>query len=152
MTVFEKIKKMLEESGVDYEVIDHEPVHTSADAAKIRDTNVSNGAKALVMFADKKPFLFVLPGDKKANFKKIKNALKVKDLRMATPEEVLELTNLVVGSIPPLGKAIGLNSYFDFSFQIKEDIAFNAGMLTRSIIMNANDLIKIEEPELIEIV
>lgn len=152
MTVFEKIKGLLDEREFVYEVIEHGPVHTSADAAKIRDTDVSNGAKALVMFADKTPLLFVVPGDKKADFKKIKRVLDVKDLRMATPGEVLELTTLKVGSIPPIGKAINLKSYFDTSFEEKDEVAFNAGSLTTSIIMKSKDLISVEEPRLVEIV
>lgn len=152
MTVFEKIKSLLDEREFVYEVIEHEPVHTSADAAKIRDTDVSNGAKALVMFADKKPLLFVVPGNKKADFKKIKKTLKVKDLRMATPEEVLDLTTLKVGSIPPIGRAINLKSYFDSSFQTKDKVAFNAGSLTTSIIMKAKDLIDLENPEIVDII
>lgn len=152
MTVFGKIKSLLDKANISYEVIEHEPVYTSADAAHIRDTDVSQGAKALVMFADKKPLLFVVPGDKKVDFKKVKRELAVKDLRMAKPEEVEELTTLKVGSIPPVGKSIGLNSYFDESFLEKEKAVFNAGSLTTSIIMKASDLIKVENPGIIDMV
>lgn len=149
MTVFEKIKSLLDEANISYEVIEHEPVHTSADAARVRDTDISQGAKALVMFADKKPLLLVVPGDKKVDFKVVKKELAVKDLRMATPKEVEEQTSLKIGSIPPVGKALGLSSYFDESFLHKEKTIFNAGSLTTSIIMNAKDLIKMEKPSII---
>lgn len=78
MDVFEKIKKSLNSSGVEYEVIEHEPVYTSEDAAKIRDTSLDMGAKALVLMADKKPVLAVLPGNQRMDFKRFKKEFGVK--------------------------------------------------------------------------
>ena len=63
MTVFEKIKSLLDEANISYEVVEHEPVHTSADAAKVRDIDLAQGAKALVMVGDKTPLLFVVPAN-----------------------------------------------------------------------------------------
>jgi len=146
MMVFEKIKNLFNDAAVAYSVIEHEPVYTSQDAAKIRDTDISMGAKALVLFADKSPILVVVPGDKKIDFKKFKREFDVKDLRMATKEEVLELTGLEVGAIPPVGKAMELVSYFDEGFKQKEKVAFNAGLHTTSIITTPNGLIKVEDP------
>jgi len=151
MTVFEKIQKLLTDAEVVFRVLDHEPVFTSEEAARIRDTDLSQGAKALVMIADKNPLLFVVPGDRRADFSKIKKNFSVKDLRMATTEEVEKLTGLKVGSIPPVGKAIGLKSYFDSSFAIKDEVTFNAGSHTRSVLMQSKDLIKIEDPEILDI-
>jgi Ala-tRNA(Pro) deacylase len=146
MTVHEKIIDLLDKNNVEYEVIEHEPVFTSADAAKIRDTNVSMGAKALVLMADKKPVLAVVPGNERLDFKKFKKEYGVKDLRMAKPEEVFEITTLEIGSIPPVGKAMDLKSYYDESFLEKDVVAFNAGSHTISIKMKAKDLISVELP------
>ena len=146
MTVFEKIKGFFDTARVKYKVIEHAPVYTSADAAKIRDTTMSMGAKALVFFADKVPILIVVSGDRKVNTKKFKKEFAIKDLRLATPEEVLSLTSLKVGSIPPVGKALDIKSYYDVAFKEKEEVAFNAGSHTTSITMQACDLITVEDP------
>ncbi len=148
MTVLEKIIQLLTDAGVEYEKIEHVAVYTSEDAAKIRDTSAAMGAKALVLIADKQPVLAVVPGDQRLNFKKFKLAFGVKDLRMATPEEVKQITTLEIGSIPPLGKALNLKSYYDNSFMDKDIVAFNAGMHTVSIKMRAEDLLFIEKPVL----
>ena len=148
MSVLEKIKELFDVSNVAYDVIEHAPVYTSADAAKIRDTSMAMGAKALVLVADKNPVLVVVPGDKRLDFKKFKHNFNVKDLRMASPEEILELTSLEIGSIPPVGKAMNLNSYYDISFNCKDEVAFNAGSHTVSIKMKSEDLIKVEQPRL----
>ena len=70
---------------------------------------------------------------------------------MASPNEVLELTTLKVGSIPPVGKAIGLKSIFDEKISQKEWVVFNAGALTTSIKMDPKDLIAIENPQIADI-
>lgn len=151
MPVFDDIKKLLEQTPVKFTVVEHPPVYTSEEASKIRDTSLAIGAKALIWFADKSPILVVVPGDKKLNLKKFKNAFGIKDMRFATPEEVEELTGLQIGSIPPLGKVLGLASYFDVSFSLGNQVAFNAGLHTVSILMSAEDLIRVEGPKLADI-
>lgn len=137
---------LLKESNVQFEAYEHEPAHTSQEAARIRNTDLSMGAKALIFIADKNPILVVCPGDKKVDTKIFKSLFGIKDIVLATPEKVTELTTLKIGSIPPIGKALNLKSYFDVSFREKDDVVFNAGSLTFSVKMKASDLIKVEEP------
>jgi Cys-tRNA(Pro) deacylase len=150
--VLDRIISLLENIGVEYKKIEHEPVYTSADAAKIRDTDPAEGAKAILMFADKKPVLLVVPGDQKIDFRKFKQLTGTKDLRMAKPEEVEELTGLEIGAIPPVGKAMNIPSYYDESFKDRETAVFNAGAHTVSIIMKTADLLKVEEPVIADLV
>lgn len=152
MSVLEKIRKLLDTAGVDYELLEHEPVFTSKEASNIRDEDISNGAKSLVLIGDGSPLLVVVPGDDKVDFRKVKNHLNISNLRMATPEEVNNITTIKVGAIPPVGKAIGINSYYDNSFLFKDEVAFNAGHHEVSIIMSSEDLIKVEKPEIFDLV
>ena len=146
MTVFEKIIQTFNEQGVKYELLEHEPVYTSADAAKIRDTKLSDGAKALVFIADKNPILVVLPGDKKVDTSMFKKLFGISDLAMATKEQVKEITGLEVGAIPPVGSVMGLKVYFDDEFKSKDIVSFNAGSHSKSIRIQASELIKVENP------
>lgn len=151
MDVLNKIRQLLNKAEVDFEEIKHDPVYTSQQAAEIRDENISDGAKSLVLMGDGEPLLIVVPGDKKVDFKKVKAHLDISDLRMATPEEVKEITGIEVGAIAPVGKAMGLKSYYDNSFMFKENVAFNAGHHEISIIMKADDLLKLEDPKLFDL-
>lgn len=146
MSVFEKIIELFNSHDIKYELIEHEPVYTSEDAAKIRDTKLSEGAKALVFIADKAPILVVCPGDKRVDTKAFKIEFKIKDLSMATREKVKELTTLEIGSIPPTGSTMSLKTYFDSAFKDKDMVSFNAGAHTKSIRMRACDLIEAESP------
>src|SRR3989344_3909351 len=87
-SLFDRIRAKLDNLNIKYQVIEHEPVYTSQDAARLRDTDIKEGAKALVMIADKKPIMVTLSGAAKADFKLLKKLFGFKDLRIATPEEV----------------------------------------------------------------
>jgi Ala-tRNA(Pro) deacylase len=152
MTVLEKILDLLKNKDIPFTRIDHPPVYTSEEAAKIRGVSLSIGAKALVCFADKLPILIVIPGDKKVDFHKFKKVFGFKDLRMVSADEVYELTSLKIGSIPPFGGLMNLKSYFDNSFIQKDKSAFNAGSHEVSIIMDTKDLILLEHPQFDDIV
>jgi Ala-tRNA(Pro) deacylase len=111
VSVTEKIKSLLNENHIKFELLEHEAVFTSEQASQIRGTDISMGAKALVFYADRVPVLIVVPGDKKADLKKFKKTFGVKDLMIVSPDEVFNLTRLKVGSIPPFGNVMGLHTY-----------------------------------------
>ena len=66
--------------------------------------------------------------------------MKARKLRFATTDELFELTGLVPGSVPPFGAPVlSLALHVDSSIMTQTRIAFNAGSLTNSIIMNRDD-------------
>ncbi|MEK7504129.1 MAG: YbaK/EbsC family protein [Patescibacteria group bacterium] len=142
MSVYEKIIQLLNSSHIEYRALEHEPTPTCADSARVRGTSMDQGAKALVCFADKKPILIVLPCSHKLDTRSFKSEFNVKDLRFATPEEVLQLTQLQIGAIPPFGKLFEIPTYVDENLSANENIAFNAGDRCKSIIMRYKDYIE----------
>ena len=148
MIVHDKIVNLLKDNNIDYERMEHAHVHTSFEAAKVRNLEVSTSLKALVFVADKSPILIVVPGDKKVNTYVFKKTFGFKDLRFASAEEVFNIIGIDIGSVPPIGKVLNLMSYFDRSIENKGKIAFNAGLHTVSIIMSIQDLLTIENPRI----
>ena len=144
--IFKKIIEKLKDNGVEFEHKEHEPVITSEDAAKIRDSDTSMGAKALLFLADKKPIVVVVPGNKKLDLQKFKKLYNIKDMSMANKEQLKKITGLERGAVPPMGSVFDLATYMSNDFMHKDNIAFNAGSRTNSIYMKAPDLIKLEVP------
>jgi prolyl-tRNA editing enzyme YbaK/EbsC (Cys-tRNA(Pro) deacylase) len=149
------IVNKLQNSGADYQYFAHEPVYTSEEAAKIRGTAAHQGAKALVLRLgkdkNKKYVLFVLAGNKKADFKLLKKYFNESKLTMASKEEVKERTALEIGAIPPFGSSIQLKTYLDSDLAKEKTMAFNVGRHDRSVVMSMKDFLKLEKPELIKI-
>ena len=149
--VFEKIVKALEEAKMSFKKYEHEPVYTSEQAAKIRGTSIGQGAKALVLQADKNFILYVLPADLQADLGKLQEKLEVKKLRMASKDSVKAKTGLEVGAVPPVGSFVGLKTYVDKRLSNNTEIAFNAGRHDRSIKMEYSDYLKLENPTVISL-
>ena len=80
-----------------------EPVRTVEEAA--RKIPADRIIKSIVLVgSDKKPILAILPAQSRISYKKIKTLLKVKDVRLAQPDEVLEHSGYPVGGVPPFNK------------------------------------------------
>ncbi len=148
MSVFTAICTYLEERKIEFRTVQHEPTFTSEDSAKARSEDVKIGGKAIVMKVDDGFKLFVLSAALKVDSKRIKERFKAKSLRFATKEELFELTGLVPGCVPPFGRPIlSLDLYLDLSITQNEKIAFNAGSLTDSIILNTSDYLSVVTAE-----
>jgi Ala-tRNA(Pro) deacylase len=151
MSPFDKITEFLKQSGAVYQLEEHEPVYTSEQAATISGTELEQGAKALLFKAKSEFVLAVLPGHKKVDFKKLKNLLGIKDLRFATPEEVISVMGCEIGACYPFGNLIGVRMIVDQSLSSNQLIAFNPGVHDRSIILNYEDYARAVEPELADV-
>ncbi len=150
-SIFERLHDWLEQSGVPFSVLRHEPVYTSEQAAAVRGTPLASGAKALVMKADDDFLMLVLPADRKLDSRKARAALGVKSLRFASREEVERLTGLQPGSIPPFGSLFGLRTCCDPDLPANASINFNAGDHSISVHMACPDYLALEKPALLSI-
>jgi Ala-tRNA(Pro) deacylase len=147
-TVFDRLSLMLRDRDVAFEVLEHEPVFTSEEAARIRGTSLASGAKALICKADDAFFMFVLPADRRLASKEVRKRLGLRGLRFASREEVLEMTGLAPGSIPPFGSLFGLPTYCDEMLRDEAIINFNAGDHSISVSMAYEDFFRVEQPEI----
>jgi len=145
--VFDRLVALLAEHEVKFEILEHEPVFTSQQAAEVRGTSLSSGAKALVCKADKQFVMFVLPADRRLDSKQVRRQLGARSLRFASREEVLDLTGLTPGSIPPFGSLFSLPTYCDQHLADEPVINFNAGDHARSISLPFAEFQRLEQPE-----
>ena len=148
MPVLDQIVALLTAEGIEFRRLDHAPTRTSEESAAVRGEPLAVGAKAILLKADDTFSLFILPADKQLDSGAIKRRLGAKKTRFATPEELLELTTLVPGSVPPFGRPIlEFDLYADVDVGSHENrVAFNAGSLTTSVIMPATDWERLAKP------
>jgi Ala-tRNA(Pro) deacylase len=147
-SVFDRLHRRLTELNVPFDVLRHEPVYTSEDAARVRNTPLASGAKALVCKLDERLVMFVLPADRKLASREIRRRFAAKSLRFADREEVLAATDLAPGSIPPFGSLFNLPTYCDARLGENERINFNAGDHATSISLAYADYLTAEKPQL----
>lgn len=143
----EAIRDLLTVRDIRFRELHHEPTHTSEQSAAARGERVEIGGKAIVMKVDEAFHLFVLSAARSVDSGAIRKRLSARRSRFATPEELLHLTGLVPGSVPPFGRPIlDLDLYADEAMLANQRIAFNAGSLTDSIIMAMPDYLGVAEP------
>ncbi len=144
----DKIRDWLRAEGVQFREVSHEPTRTSEESAKARGEELRVGGKALLIKVDAEFRLFVLSADRKLDSSAIRAHFSAKKTRFASPEELMELTGLVPGSVPPFGPPIlPFPLYVDPSVLENDRVAFNAAALTDSIIMGIDDYRRVASPE-----
>jgi Ala-tRNA(Pro) deacylase len=146
--VFARIEQRLSDAQIPFRVLRHEPVYTSEEAARIRGVPLASGAKALVCKADEQFLMFVLPADRRLANRQIRSEYGFRKLRFATQQEVLDITGLLPGSIPPFGSLFGLATWCDQRLADQPQINFNAGDHAISISMTYADYLQVEQPKL----
>ncbi len=150
-SVFERIKQLLVSHHVEFRELHHAPTRTSEESANMRGVDVALGGKAILMKVGDEFKFFVVSAARRIDSAKIKSHFSVKKIRFATAEELQQLTGLVPGSVPPFGKPIlPFELYVDVSIQQNQEIAFNAGSLTDSIIMNSADYVRVSGGRVLE--
>ncbi len=151
-----KILDLLNRHRASYRTLSHAPTRTSQESADVRGVPLSSGSKAMLLRGKKnslpggKTFcLAVLSASSKADLKKLKQILKVKEISMATEQEVKTITGCIPGAVPPFGSLFeGVVTVADNSLKRQgSSINFNAGLRTESILgLSTQSYYEIEMP------
>ncbi|WP_350304507.1 YbaK/prolyl-tRNA synthetase associated domain-containing protein [Photorhabdus viridis] len=152
--IFNRLIMLLDDSHARYRVIKHPTAGRSEEVAKIRGTQLGQGAKGLVCHIKGGGFrqyvLAVLPADQQADLFVLAKQLGGARASLASPKEVSELTQCVFGAIPPFSFHPDLKLVADpLLFERFDELAFNAGSLECSVILNTKDYHRIAQPELV---
>ncbi len=144
-----EIIRLLKDRDMPFEHKSHEPTPTSEDSARVRGTALEEGIKAIILRGkqSRKNYQFNLPSHLKLDMKKVAELVGEK-CEFEDPAVITERFGLVIGSVPPFGQLLNLDTYFDERIQASKRAAFNCGLVTESIIMSAADLIALVEPKL----
>jgi len=139
----DRIQKILKDSGLEHEILEHPKVYTSKEASKVRGVPLEWGVKAMLLRVGSDAFILVLiRADKKIDFSFFKKKCGSK-IQFAKPAEVLKITNCEIGSVPPFGHHHPLKTFLDRDILKQEKATFNIGLHERSAVMRGKDLEKV---------
>jgi Ala-tRNA(Pro) deacylase len=150
--MFDQIDELLRSGGARYRILEHPAEGKSEEVARIRGTTPGQGAKAMLCRSKHdadKFILAILPGDRKLDFRKVAEAAGLKKVTLATPDEATRETGCVIGAIPPFTFSPRIELIVDPSLVGDHDeIAFNAGRLDCSMVLNSQDYVRLAQPRL----
>ncbi|MDA8478940.1 YbaK/prolyl-tRNA synthetase associated domain-containing protein [Citrobacter sp. Awk 4] len=150
----QRLIALLSQEGARWREVSHEPVGKCEAVSEIRGTALGQGAKALVCKVKgngvNQHVLAILSADQQADLAQLATHLGGLRASLASPAEVDELTGCVFGAIPPFSFHPKLKLVADpLLFERFSEIAFNAGVLEKSVILKTEDYLRIARPELI---
>lgn len=150
MTLEDKIRSLLDQKKIIYEVFEHEPVYTNPAMAEALKVGESETVKSLVLKTKEgEMIVLVLPGDKKVNWKQAAAGAKTKKASFAKPDEVSQAVGCEVGCVPPFGHLTSLPIYMDPDLTKKNFVYFNPGVHDKSFKIKAWDLKRLCNPSFI---
>jgi len=146
--LLDRIRDWLTAECVVFREVHHAPTRTSEESAAARGEPLRVGGKALLVKVDDTFRLFVLSADRRLDSGAIREHFSARKTRFATADELMALTGLLPGSVPPFGVPIlPFPLFVDPSVFENDRVAFNAGSLTDSIVMGMVDFRRLAAPE-----
>jgi len=144
-----EIIRILKDRNCEFKHLVHEATPTSEDSAKVRGTSLKEGVKAILVKGknSKKNYQFNLSADARLDMKKVALIVGEK-CEFEDPKVIEERYGLIIGGIPPFGNLLNVDTFFDEGILLNQNISFNCGLITESIIMKSKDLNDIVNPKL----
>ena len=135
-----KLKDILDQKGITYEVVCHEPVRSMDDVLRVLKVPLAQTAKTLVVKYKNELILAVVPGDKRLSKKLLAAVLHVGrgQLDLLAQEEVELKTGMPIGGVPPFG--IADRVVIDENVMRQEQIYCGFGSLTSSLKISPKDI------------
>ena len=132
----------LEKLNIPHQVFKHETLVTSFEqAASDRNQRPEQIVRSILFQIRPEEFLMVLvAGPAQVDWKKLRQLVKRSRIRMASEEEVLEVTGYRVGTVSPFGLKNPVRVLIDESVLKEEEISIGSGIRSVAIIMKSEDL------------
>jgi Cys-tRNA(Pro)/Cys-tRNA(Cys) deacylase len=132
----------LTQLGIPHRVFLHEkPVSSFEQAAADRNQRPEQIVRSILFQIRESEFVMVLmAGPDQIDWKKLRQLVKRSRIRMATEEEVLEVTGYRVGTVSPFGVKQPVRVMIDASVLKEAEISVGSGVRNMAIIMQSASL------------
>ena len=125
---------------------------TAIEAAKSLNCEVGAIVKSLLFRTEQNFTLCLIAGDKKASLNKIKKILNIKDVSMASADDVKNVTGFTIGGVSPIGHLNKIEILIDLSLERFDKLFAAAGNPNCVFKISFQDLCKITKGSVKELV
>ena len=148
-----RVQKILKQFETNSEVVVlKSSARTALDAAKSLNCEVGAIVKSLLFKTEQNFILCLVAGDKKASLNKIKKILNMKDISMASAHDVKNVTGFTIGGVSPIGHLNKIEILIDLSLKRFDELFAAAGHPNCIFKISFEDLSKITNGSIIELV
>ena len=147
-----RVQKILTDFDPDKKVIVLDTsARTALEAAASLGCEIGAIVKSLLFKTENLFTLCLVAGDKKASLNKIKKTLNIKDVSMASADDVKNITGYTIGGVSPIGHLNKVNVFIDNSLERFTSLFAAAGHPNCVFKINFTDLQKITNGSIREI-
>src|SRR5690242_6366053 len=100
MNILENLNNLLTKENADYSILkDETTLATAATGAQQYGISLSETTPTLILKTKNGYVAAIICGDTRISFKKLKQLLNIKDISMADPQTILEITGAKIGTV-----------------------------------------------------
>ena len=114
-------EQYIKDNNIDIQLLEtDETTKTAQDAANTHNVPVSNIVKSLLVKVNDKYEIYLVPGDKRLDLERIGG-------RMATADEVKDITGYSIGGVPPFGHKDKIVTHIEEGFDSSKTLLAAGG-------------------------
>ena len=147
----ERLEAFLREQKVPFQVHHHAQAFTAQEVAEREHVRGQLVAKVVIVIADGKQAMLVLPAPVKVSLPRAAAAIGAKEIRLAREEEfAVSFPDCELGAMPPFGNLYDLPVWVERSLTAHETIYFQAGTHTDTMSLRFADFERLVRPKVAE--
>lgn len=144
----ERVASFLREAGVEGRVEEFEAgTPTAEDAARAVGCKLAQIVKSLVFDCDGAPVVVLVPGDRRADGKKVAQAVGCRRATIAGPDEVRAATGFEPGAVAPFPLPRVSRVLIDRQILVHERVWIGAGSPSHMATLAPSDLVRLAKAE-----
>jgi Ala-tRNA(Pro) deacylase len=147
MSALERVRALLDEEGLSYEVVKHREEFTAREEADASGLPPTQWAKSLAVLLDGRPALAVLPADRRLDLDELREVAGAGKAELVGEDALADLyPDCDVGALPPFGRLYGQPTYVDTFLRKVDRVGFHAGTHTEALLMDYPEFERVAEP------
>jgi Ala-tRNA(Pro) deacylase len=151
MQCLQRLEAYLREQKVPFQIQHHPLAYTAREVAATEHLPTYLMAKVVVVFADGRPVMLVVPASLHVSLDQAGKAIGAAVARLAHEEELATLfPDCAIGAMPPFGNLYDLPVYVDRTLAQDEHMVFQAGTHADTMRMAYADFARLVQPAVAE--
>jgi Ala-tRNA(Pro) deacylase len=147
-----RLRTFLDQKGIRYTQQIHVTAYTAAGVASVSHVKGKEMAKSVMVLADDKLVMLVVPASTHIRLKQAKAALKAHQVFLASEADFAHIfPDCEVGAMPPFGNLYGVPVFVDESLTHDKEIVFNAGNHREIMKMSYADYERMVTPQVVSV-
>jgi prolyl-tRNA editing enzyme YbaK/EbsC (Cys-tRNA(Pro) deacylase) len=145
----DQLRETLDAAQVDYTLLEHDlTVRSAQEGAERGFGELANMAPTFILRSETGYLAAIIRGDTRLSYKKIRRALKLKDICLATPEQVRQVTGSDVGYVSLLN--VGMATIIDSRVTELNTIYGGCGVPCCTLRIAPRDLIALAQAQVFD--